>query len=113
MISGEWVTCTIASGKTSTECNLGRVYEKVMVYLPALAQTGTNTVIVQGGKYKGDAAKDIYTYNPADGKVDKMITENTAGDVMVVFPIGGFQFITFVCGEDQTSETIYCCGVRS
>jgi len=113
MIHGEWVTCTIASGKTSTECDLGRVYQKVVVYLPTLAQTGTNTVAVQGAKYSGDTAKDIYTYNPADGAVDKMITENTAGDVMVVFPIGGFQFIKFVCGENQTSETIYCCGVRS
>lgn len=113
MICGEWVTCTIASGKTSTECNLGRVYEKVMVYLPSLAQSGTNTVTVQGAKYSGDTAKDIYTYIPSTGAVVVMQAENTAGDVMVVFPIGGFQFITFVCGENQTSETIYCCGVRS
>lgn len=110
MICGEWVTCVITSGTTSAECNLGRVYETVIVQIPALT---SGTIAIQGGKYAGDTTKNIYTYNPADGHVDQMITAATTGDYFVVLPIGGFQFIKFVSGVSQTAETFYCQGVRS
>ena len=114
MIHGAWVTCTIASGKTSTVCDLGRVYEKVMVYLPTLTASAANTIYVQGAKYTADSYKNIYTYVPSGGAIVQMAaTANCAGDCMVVYPIGGFQFIKFVCGETQTTVTFYCQGVRS
>lgn len=111
MIHGAWVSCAM-DGTTSAECDLGRVYEKVMVQLPTLAQTGTNTVTVQGGKYSGDTFKNVYTYIPSTGAVVVMQVANTAGGFMAVFPIGGFQFIKLVCGETQ-DVTFYCQGVRS
>ena len=112
MVEGEWVSCTIADQQTvSGECDLGRVYETVIVQLRSLT---SGTISVQGGKYKGDTAKNIYTYNPADGHVDQMITAATTGDYFCVFPIGGFQYITFVSGATQSGgDTIYCQGVRS
>jgi len=110
MIVGKWVTCTITSGTTTTECDLGREYETVLVQLPSLT---SGTVAVQGSKYSGDTAKDIYTYVPTTGAVIQMITAATTGNYLCVFPIGGFRFIKFVCGASQTSKTFYCCGVRS
>lgn len=112
MIHGAWVTCEIEDGETaSTECDLGRVYETVIVQLPALA---SGTITVQGARVTGGTAKNIYTYNPADGHIDQMITAATTGDYFCVFPIGGFQYITFVSGASQSGgDTIYCQGVRS
>lgn len=112
MIHGAWVTCEIADKKTaSDECDLGRVYETVIVYLPALA---SGTIAVQGAKYKSDTPKNIYTYNPATGYIVQMITTATTGDYFCVLPIGGFQFITFVSSTEQSDgDTISCCGIRS
>ena len=112
MICGEWVTCEIEDGETaSTECDLGRVYETVIVQLPSLA---SGTIAVQGAKVTGGTPKNIYTYNPADGLIDQMITAATTGDCFIVFPIGGYQYITFVSGASQSGgDTIYCQGVRS
>ena len=111
MIHGQWASCTItATGKTSTECNLGRVYETVVVLLPTLA---SGTIAVQGDKETGGTPANIYTYNPADGAVDQMITAATTGGYFIILPIGGFQYLTFVSSVDQTGVTFYCRGVRS
>jgi hypothetical protein len=109
MIHGSWATCACAAGTTSTECDLGRVYEKVCVLLPTLS---SQTIKVQGAKETGATAYDLYTYNPADGHVDQMITESGNGGYYCIFPIGGFQYIKFVCSSTLTG-TFYCRGVRS
>lgn len=109
MIHGEWVSCAIA-GTTSAVCDLGRVYEKVCVLLPALS---SDTCKVQGIMTIGGDPYDLYTYNPADGHVDLMQTEASgSGGYFCIFPIGGFQFLTFVTGK-TTTATFYARGVRS
>ena len=112
MIPGSWVTCTIAESKTeSTECDLGRVYENVIVQLPALT---SGTIKLQGAKFSGDTAKDIYIVVPTTGALIQVISAATTGDHMVVYPLGGFRFIKFVSGAEQAAaRTIYCQGVRS
>ena len=113
MIHGEWVTCTIADNETeSTECDLGRVYETAVVLLPALI---SGTIAVRGRKETGGTDYDLHTYNPADGLVDQMITAATTGSYFCIFPIGGYQYITFESGASQTSGpvTFYAMGVRS
>lgn len=113
MIHGEWVTCVIASsGTESGECDLGRVYETAVVLLPAL---DSGTIAVRGRKETGGTDYDLYTYNHADGLVDRMITAATTGGYFCIFPIGGYQYITFKSGTSQTSGavTFYAMGVRS
>lgn len=109
MIESSWLTCACTSGTTSTECDLGKVYEKIIVLLPTL---DSDTVAVQGAMKTGGTPYNIYTYNHADGYVDQMITESSNGDFFCVFPIGGFQYITFEV-QSSITGTFYVMGVRS
>ncbi len=113
MIHGEWVTCTISSGETeSSECDLGRVYETAIVLLPSL---DSGTIAVRGRLETGGTDYNLYTYNDADGHVVQIITAATTGGYFCIFPIGGYQFITFESGASQDSGTVtfYAMGVRS
>ena len=111
MIHGEWVDFDITgTGKTSDECNLGRVYETVIILLPTITE---GTIAVQGAREKGVGYANLYTYNHADGHVDQMITGDTTGGYFCIFPIGGYQYIKLVSSVDQTDETFYAMGVRS
>ncbi len=108
MIHGNWISVAI-TGTTSDACDLGRVYEKACVLLPTFT---SDTCKVQGARFSGETYYDLYTYNPADGKVDLMQVESGNGGYFCIFPIGGFQFIKFVTSGSVTG-TFYARGVRS
>jgi len=113
LIHGEWVSCILAKdGTESAECDLGRVYETAIVLLPTL---DSGTITVRGRKETGGTSYDLYTYNHADGHVDKIITAATTGGYFCIFPIGGYQYLTFKSGVAQTTDavTFYAMGVRS
>jgi len=111
LIHGEWVDFDITgTGKTSDECDLGRVYETAIILLPTI---NDGTIAVQGAKETGGTFANLYTYNHADGHVDQMITESTTGGYFCIFPIGGYQYIKLVSSVDQTDETFYAMGIRS
>jgi len=110
LIHGEWIEFDITgTGKTSDECNLGRVYETVVILLPTIDE---GTITVQGARETGVGYANLYTYNPAGGVV-QMITGDTTGGYFCIFPIGGYQYIKLVSSVDQTDETFYAMGVRS
>lgn len=111
MIHGEWVDFDITgTGKTSDECDLGRVYETAIILLPTI---NSGTIAVQGAKEKAGTFANLYTYSPATGLVVQMITEATTGGYFCIFPIGGYQYIKLVSSVNQTNETFYAIGVRS
>jgi len=109
LIHGEWVEFDI-TGKTSDECDLGRVYETAIILLPSI---DSGTITVQGAKETGVGYADLYTYNSATGLVVQMITEATTGGYFCIFPIGGYQYIKLVSSVDQADKTFYAMGVRS
>lgn len=109
MIHGAWIEFDI-TGKTSDECDLGRVYETAIILLPTIAE---GTIIVQGARETEVGYANLYTYNPAGGIVQMIISPATTGGYFCIFPIGGYQYIKLVSSVDQTNETFYAMGVRS
>ena len=115
MIHGSWKTVTIAQtpAVASSEVDLGRPYETLIVVCPAL--TTSATVSIQGAMVTGGTFQNIHTTDPATGNNKQVITAAfTSANFTWIAPIGGVQFITLTLSAAQAAaKTFYVCGVRS
>ena len=112
MITGQWEVATIAfNGTTSTAVDLGREYEKLLIYLPVLTSA---TIKIQAAEILASTYADIYTTDKASGNQKQVITTATTGQFMWIAPIGGFRYVKIVSSVAQGAESaIRVCGVRS
>jgi len=113
MIHGEWKDATIAKdGTTSSEVDLGRQYETVLVVIPTI---DTAQVTIQVAEKSGGTFQEVYVSDPADGGDNKLISASGTGGTTWVVPIGGFQYIKVKASAAQSTaaRTFRVCGVRS
>ncbi len=113
MIHGEWKAATIADeATTSSEVDLGRPYENLMVIATALdnAQISIQVAEVTGGTFQ-----DLYMILSADGTSAQVITDVTTTAKTYALPLGGFQFIKIKASAAQNGgpRLIRVMGVRS
>lgn len=113
MIHGSWIDAVVASGQTtSSEVDLVRPYETLLVVIPTL--DSTTQVTIEVAEKTSGTFQEVYATDPADGGDNKLITAATSGGTTWVAPIGGFQFIKIKCDNSQSVErTFRVCGVRS
>ena len=115
MVHGSWKTVTIAAAPTTTssEVDLGRQYETIIIVCPAL--TTSATVAIQGAMVTGGTPQNIHIINPSAGTNLQVITAAfTTENFILIAPIGGIQFIKLVLSAAQAAaKTFYACGVRS
>ena len=114
MIHGSWKTVTIGAtpAVASSEIDLGRQYETVIVVIPTL--TTTATLSIQGAMVTGGTPQNIFTTDPATGNNKQVITVTDTVAKTWIAPIGGIQFITLTLSAAQAAaKTFYVCGVRS
>ena len=111
MIIGQWKAATIAlSGTTSDAVDVGREYEKLLIYLPVLTSA---TIKIQAAEILASTYADIYTTDKASGNQKQVITTATTGEFMWIAPIGGFKYIKIVSSVAQGAErAIRICGIR-
>lgn len=111
-IYGEWKSCVIASsGTLSAEVDLGRTYETLSIFIPAIDSA---TINIKGSRTSGGTFQDIYITDPADGGNNLAITAEGTGGINWIVPIGGFRYIKLLAGASQTggARTFYVRGSR-
>jgi hypothetical protein len=108
--AGAWKTVTIAaSGTTSSEIDLGKEFEFVQVYNPAIDSA---TITVKPSRVNTDTAVQAYAFDDdATGDFVHTTTARTAAG-MNIFRVMA-QFVTVVLGAAQTggARTIYIRGI--
>ena len=103
MIEGQWLDCTITiatSTTVSAAVDLGKTYEKMMVYIPTITSATLSCYVSEtlGGTYK--ALNDS--------------TVAGTGDYHDIWNIGGHRFIKIVSSAVQAANrTFRVRGVRS
>ena len=102
MNSSPWKTALIdidVDAKVSAEVDLGNIYQKLVVLIPTL--TG-GTVTIHVSNTPGGTYYPIYHLKANTGDATQNTT-SAATSHMVVFDIGGAQYIKVVCGTTQTT----------
>ena len=113
MIHGSWLAATIADeATTSSEVDLGKAYEKLLVIGTALdnAQLSIQVAEVTGGTFQ-----DLYMILSVDGTSAQVITDAGTTALTYIMPLGGFQFIKIKASAAQNGgpRLIRVMGVRS
>lgn len=106
---GSWITATIAANATtSAEIDLGRVYEKAVIHVPALTNC---KITVQGAIKSAGTFQNVY--DQSSGSMQKVWTSEGEGEFMWVVPLGGLQHLKLYSSVAQGSErTFYVRGTR-
>jgi len=108
--AGSWQTVTVAKdGTTSSETDLGREYEFVQVYSPALDSA---TVTIKASRLTGDTAVQANAFDAdATGDFAHTTSARTAA-AMNIFRLCA-RYVTIVLGAAQTSaaRTFYVRGI--
>jgi len=115
MIIGSWQAATIAqSAQVSSEVDLGRPYETMLISFPDL--TNDTKITVKVGEKSGAVAYELHSFDYATGQ-NKVISirSGSLAQFFAQVPIGGFQFITIYTSNAAPSGgwAIRVCGVRS
>ena len=113
MIHGEWKAATIADeATTSSEVDLGRPYENLMVIGTALDSAQLS---IQVAEKTGGTFQDLYMILSNDGTSAQVITDAGTSALTYMMPIGGFQFIKIKASAAQNGgpRLIRVMGVRS
>lgn len=115
MIIGAWKAATIAeSTQVSSEVDLGRPYETLLISFPDL--TNDTKITVKVAEQTGDTAYELHSFDYATGQ--NKVIDVRSGDLAQFFvqvPIGGFQYITLYADTAAPSGgwAIRVCGTRS
>lgn len=113
MIIGNWLDASIsASGTVSSEVDLGRAYETLLVVVPAVS--ASSQISVQVAEKSGGTFQDLYVTDPADGGDNQVISAAGTGAFTWQVPLGGFEFIKIKASVTATGDEAFrVCGVRS
>jgi len=115
MSIGSWKAATIAqSAQVSSEVDLGRAYETLLISFPDL--TNDTNITIKVGEKTSDTAYELHSFDPSTGqnKVISIRSGNKA-QFFAEVPIGGFQYVTIYTSNVAPSGgwAIRVCGVRS
>ena len=97
-------------------CDLGGLFEKLIIVAPALSTSGTVTVYVQEGGLTATVPTILHYKRTADETTSAAwATTSGAGSFAIVCDcLGGFRFIRLRVNADQSADrTFRVCGVRS
>lgn len=115
MLIGQWKAATIAATKqVSSEVDLGRPYETLLISFPDL--TNDTKITVKVAEKTGGTAYELHAFDYATGQNKVIdIRSGSKAQFFAWIPIGGFQYITLY--SDTAAATggwaIRICGVRS
>jgi hypothetical protein len=124
MIESSWISILLDYNRASeftgddvdrysALCDLGRAYEKILLYIPDLVAS-TVSVYVQRDGAIATVPKPLHYRQSSDNATAAWATTNSSELCYIIIPAEGVQYFRLYTSADQTSDvTFYAKGIRS
>lgn len=126
MYDSAWKTVTLDFDRSSTEfvgddvdrfselCDLGSVYEKIVVIIPPLSTSGAVSIYGQNLPAIATVCFQVQAWDTDATGHYAHATSSGAGSIIAIFNVGGLQYFRVNVDANQSANRVfYCKGVRS